>query len=269
MPSYKDSAGKWYCKFYYTDYESNRKQKLKRGFDLKRDADAWERDFLKNLSFQPDMTFKAFYKQYVDDTFPRLKKHSIQTKTYQYQNRIAPYFDSKPLNAITSQDIIKWQNKLISSGYSDTYQRNIHHALSTIFNHAVRFYGLRENPVNKAGSIGSTRTQTEMLFYTLEEFNLLIQNVDDLKANTAITLLYWTGIRKGELLALTWEDIDFKAGNIRINKSYQRLGGKDVVTSPKTVKSIRTIKLPKQALDALETYKGNLYNPQPSEPVFD
>lgn len=70
-------------------------------------------------------------------------------------------------------------------------------------------------------------------------------------------------------MTLRWEDIDFKAGTLRINKSYQRLGGKDVVTSPKTVKSIRTIKLTKQALDALETYKGNLYNPLPSEPVFD
>ena len=60
----------------------------------------------------------------------------------------------------------------------------------------------------------------------------------------AFQMLYWTGIREGELLALTPADFDFERGTVKINKTYQRLKGKDVVTSPKTKKSNRTIQMP-------------------------
>lgn len=58
MPSYRNpSTGKWYCKFYYTDYQGKKKQKKKEGFALKREAEAFERDFLQNISFQPEAIF--------------------------------------------------------------------------------------------------------------------------------------------------------------------------------------------------------------------
>lgn len=60
----------------------------------------------------------------------------------------------------------------------------------------------------------------------------------------AFEMLYWCGIREGELLALTSADFDFDKETVSINKSYQRLKGRDVVTTPKTKKSNRIIKLP-------------------------
>ena len=57
----------------------------------------------------------------------------------------------------------------------------------------------------------------------------------------AFLLLYWTGMRIGELLALTYEDIDLEKRIISISKSYQRLDGKDIITPPKTPKSNRKI----------------------------
>ena len=61
----------------------------------------------------------------------------------------------------------------------------------------------------------------------------------------AFEMLYWCGIREGELLALTAADFDFEKETVRINKSYQRLHGEDVITTPKTKKSNRIIKMPK------------------------
>ena len=60
----------------------------------------------------------------------------------------------------------------------------------------------------------------------------------------AFEILYWCGVREGELLALTPEDFDFEKKTLRINKSFQRIKGKDVVTTPKTPKSNRVIRMP-------------------------
>lgn len=270
MPAYKHpTSGKWYVKFYYTDYEGNTKQKKKMGFTLKREAEAFERDFLLNISYQPNMSFKAFYELYNKDTEPRIRQHTKQHRRYQYKNRIAPFFDVMPLNSITAQTVIKWQNELIAEELKPSYLSTLHRRLSAIFNHAVKFYNLKENPCHKAGSIGSLQPHDKMEFYTLEEFNSLISCVSDLKAKTAINLLYWSGIRKGELLALTWSDIDFNSSSLRINKSYQRLNGEPVITEPKTKKSIRTFTLPKQAIEQLEAYKACCYTNEPLESVFE
>ncbi|WP_238548734.1 site-specific integrase [Bifidobacterium magnum] len=67
-------------------------------------------------------------------------------------------------------------------------------------------------------------------------------------------ILYWTGIREGELLALSPDSFDWKRNTMRIDKSYQRLGSKDVITDPKTPKSIRTIKLSKFLAEEIKDY---------------
>jgi integrase len=85
----------------------------------------------------------------------------------------------------------------------------------------------------------------EMLFWTQEEFQKFLEQVADKPMPYyAFEILYWTGIREGELLALTPEDFNFQKKTLRINKSYQRLEGKDVITEPKTPKSNRTIVMP-------------------------
>ncbi|MBO4591052.1 MAG: site-specific integrase, partial [Eubacterium sp.] len=75
----------------------------------------------------------------------------------------------------------------------------------------------------------------------------------------AFELLYWTGIRLGELLALTKADFNFKECTLKINKSYQRIKGEDVITEPKTKKSIRTINLPKFLCIEMKEFFDSLY----------
>ena len=128
--------------------------------------------------------------------------------------------------------------------YSQSYLKTLHNQLSAIFNHAVRFYDLRSNPAAKAGNMGSEERK-EMLFWTKEEYQKFAEEMMDKPISYyAFQMLYWTGIREGELLALTPADFDFERGTVRISKTYQRLKGKDVITSPKTKKSNRTIQMP-------------------------
>ena len=84
----------------------------------------------------------------------------------------------------------------------------------------------------------------------------------------AFEILYWCGIREGELLALTPADFDFEKKTLRINKSYQRLQGKDVITTPKTKKSNRVIQMPDFLCDEMQDYFKQLYGLEPDSRIF-
>ena len=84
----------------------------------------------------------------------------------------------------------------------------------------------------------------------------------------AFQILYWCGLRVGELLALTSQDIDFDNKVIRITKSYQRLEGKDVITDPKTPKSKRNVSMPDFLCEELKDYIGRLYGILPTDRIF-
>lgn len=128
--------------------------------------------------------------------------------------------------------------------FSPTYLKTIHNQLSVILNHAVNMYGLKDNVARKAGTMGKEENK-EMEFWTQDEFQAFLECVADKPISYyAFEMLYWTGIREGELLALTPADFNFEKKTLRINKSYQRLEGKDVITDPKTPKSNRTIVMP-------------------------
>ena len=81
-------------------------------------------------------------------------------------------------------------------------------------------------------------------------------------------MLYWCGIREGELLALTAADFDFEKETVRINKSYQRLHGEDVITTPKTKKSNRMIKMPKFLCEEMQEYLSMLYGLKKKDRIF-
>lgn len=104
----------------------------------------------------------------------------------------------------------------------------------------TRYYGLTENPVRVAGSIGKKKAGV-MKFWTVEEFNAVIVNVTSFPARVGLSVLFWTGMRIGELLGLSVSDVNFEAGTISITKSYNKINGKEIITEPKTPKSKRVI----------------------------
>ena len=109
----------------------------------------------------------------------------------------------------------------------------------------------------------------EMLFWTKDEFNAFIQAVADKPASYAIFMtLYYTGIREGELLALTPADIDFEKATITVSKNYQRVGGRDVISTPKTPRSNRIIAIPEGLKDCLKNYIAQCYGLQPNDRLF-
>ncbi len=109
----------------------------------------------------------------------------------------------------------------------------------------------------------------EMLFWTKEEYLKFADVMMDKPLSYyAFEMLYWCGIRMGELLALTPKDFDFEKQTLTINKSYQRLNGRDVITSPKTKKSNRVIKMPRFLCEEMQEYIGMLYEVNENDRLF-
>ena len=275
MAAFKNKDnGTWYVQFRYTDWKGERQQKLKRGFATKKEAQAWEREFLMQKQADINMSFESFVALYEKDIKPKLKKNTWLTKENIIQKKILPYFCKRKLSEITAKDVIDWQNeirKLTDSHgkpLSKTYLKTVHNQLSAIFNHAVRYYGLQVNPAQRAGNMG-TEERREMLFWTKEEYTKFSEAMMDKPISFyAFEMLYWCGIREGELLALTPADFDFGRGTVSINKSYQRLNGQDVITTPKTKKSNRVIQMPQFLCEEMQDYLKQLYGAEPDSRIF-
>lgn len=262
MPAYKADNGTWYMQFYY-EQDGKRKHKVKRGFESQREALVWEDEFLASVSDCMTMKFSDFVKRYEEDVKPRVKYNTWRTKQHMIDNKIMPFFKDMRMCDITPKDVLRWQNTIIG-GYDDeenewsqTYLRTINSQLSALFNHAVRFYGLQSSPVKKTKPMGDKKGP-EMKFWTKEQyprFSDAIMAKED--AYLAFEILYWCGLRVGELLALTPSDIDARKKVLSVSKSYQRIERQDYITDPKTPKSKRVIVIPSFLAEEIDDYLGN------------
>lgn len=124
MPAYKNDyqANTWCVKFRYKNWKGETTAVTKRGFHTKREAVEWERAFLQREAGDLDMTFAEFVKLYSEERSPRLKESTCDSKDHIIQSKLIPYFGSKRLSEITSTDIIKWQNELLSYRSPDTHK---------------------------------------------------------------------------------------------------------------------------------------------------
>ncbi len=270
MPVYKDEKrGTWYFKCNYRDWQGEIKTKLKRGFATKKEAQKCEREFLEMQSGNMNMKLAAFVEVYFNDKGTRLKERSIMTKRTLIETKIIPYFGEKSMNEITAVDIIKWQNLLMNQEYSPTYLRMIQNQLTALFNHAERFYDLRDNPCKKVDKMGRSNAK-ELNFWTKDEYEVFLGTFTegDEMYRLIFQMLFWLGCRIGEALALTSSDIDLEKATISVSKTYYRRNKTDYITSPKTESSNRKITIPKFLQGEIKEYLDRQYELAPDERIF-
>lgn len=268
MPTYKNKErGTYYCSFYYVDWTGKRKRKKKEGFKTKREADKFEREFLVKVQENTDMSFSTLVELYLKDSESRIRLTTLQNKTHLITHKILPYFENKIISNIKPTDIREWQNVLINQNYSPTYLKSINNQLTAIFNFAVKFYGLSTNPCHRTGSMGKKNADS-MKFWTVTEFKSFISFISNDELKLAYNILFWTGIRIGELMALTFNDIDLNNNMIDINKTYTKINGKDIINEPKTPKSKRIISIPTALCSDINNFKTKIYDLNESDRIF-
>lgn len=275
MPAYKDEKrNTWYAMFYCVDWKGVQHKLKKRGFRLKREAEDWEREFLLKNAGNPNMAFETLVELYYEDSDDRIRNSTKKTKRSMIDSHVMPVFKNKPISEITNTDIRRWQNLMLKKRnprnkkpYKPTYLRSVNSQLSAILNFAVEFYNLPRNPCSRVKSIGKKRAD-EMKFWTLDQFNEAIGYEKSPAYRIAFITLFWTGIRSGELLALTPKKILDDIESLDINETFKREDGEDVLDDPKTENGFRVVSLADFNYQGLKQYMSSLYGLQKDDRIF-
>lgn len=271
----KNGKQLWYFSVRYTDWTGERKRKKQEGFKTQREAKEAEADFLNSKRTDIDITFENLVKAYVENRNARIEQTTLATKGHMIRTKILPYFAKMPLSKIDTATVMNWQTELMNyrnpktnKPYSQTYLRQMHNQLSTIFNFAIRYYGLSRNPAQLCGSMGKQNAE-KFDFWTYDEFQKFIQAAkDDINAYTIYNLFFYSGMRMGELLALTLNDFDFDKCTVSINKSLAVIDGEQTTKKTKTEKSKRIVALPVPIMEMIKEYAGHLYEYNPANRLF-
>lgn len=261
MAVYRDEKrGTWFANLRYRDWEGNPRRKTKRGFATRREAEEWERNFRSEASGSPGMPLGRAYEVYMRDVEDRLRATTIATKRNMLERWVLPYFGDAPLSSITPKKVMDWGNWLYAQRtakgtcLAPTYMNSISSQLSALMNHFVRYYRLPSNPVAVAGRVGKKESRGFHV-WTREQYLAFSDAVADKPyAHLAFELLFWCGIREGEMLALTPGDFDLGTSTVSVTKSYARSGGADYVLGPKTPASRRRVTMPLFLAEEVEEY---------------
>lgn len=276
MPAYKYTLknGKtmWYANFYYTDWTGENKHICKRGFKTQREAKEYERSFIDQQLDTSDIFFSSLVENYLEDMEHRLKPTTMENKRFIITKKLLPYFGRLKVCDIDTIKIRKWQNELLSyrdedgKPFSQTYLKTVNNQLSALMNYAVSHYRLPFNPCNAAGSIGKSRAD-EMNIWTQAQYEKFSAEIQKSSVKLAFDILFYTGMRSGELLALTPADI-LPSKRININKNYAKVKGKELFLEPKTPKAKRCISIPDFLYDDIQEYVSKLYGIEKGDRIF-
>lgn len=250
MAIYKDDKrGTWYFIIRIEGINGKVKQVKRRGFKTKKEAKLAEAELSLTPPTAEDMTFADLTDKYLKWYEKRRKESSIAKVDGIIRIHLLPYFANTKVSKITSGMVFDFQDLLMNKRSANTLL-SIHTRLSAIFDFGIKHHGLNDNPAKRAGNF-DVQVEKRMDFWELFEFKRFIKYVFELKYKVLFMTLYFSGLRKGELLALTWNDIDFKSKTIDVNKTDHNR----IVTTPKTKASIRKLLMPQQVLDLLAELK--------------
>ncbi|MGG3987722.1 tyrosine-type recombinase/integrase [Bacillus smithii] len=276
MASFRKHAnGSWEYRIRYKDRVTGKyKEKSKRGFKTKKEAQlaaAKAEMEIDQYGFSDDGNEKV--DKYFENWLEVYKKPNVKPITYSVQERnvrlnILPRWGNYKLKEINRAEYQKWINEL-RSHYSEGTVRRIHSIMNSALNDAVHeFRILRENPVTRITIPKEKEKRKEVKFFTRDQLDKFLKAVKTPQKNAKyqhsiqyfalFTLMARTGLRIGEALALTWDDINFEEKTLTVNKTLvYPLNSSPYISTPKSKNSVRTIKLDDISIQVLKRHKIN------------
>lgn len=202
--------------------------------------------------FDYTQSLGEFYYLYMSEAGVRLKTSTIECKQRIMAQYVLPYLGDVPLCKLTSKHIRAWQNRLIRDySFSQGYLGLIDRHFASVLNYGKRMYDMI-SPFDKAGHIGC-KNNGHMNIWSVDDFHDFIGYFsNDIRLKSLFETLYWGGLRIGEVLALTPNDILKNPKEIRVCKAMSLSHGVDFVSTPKTSKSNRQVSIPDFVYDDIQ-----------------
>lgn len=271
MNGKKDGKQKYRVRINYVNNLGKSKQIDRVAYGLD-EAKQLERELnysIKQETPTAKITVKDLFDEYIKSKKHEVRESTLDTSKRTLKKYVVDLLGNTKLDKLKPPILQKWKQEIEEKNLSIKTRQNIYGEFRALLNYAVKIEYLPRNPLVKVGNFKSTlQPKKEMLYYTSKEFKKFIEAARDCaieyessqgtyyKWNYYVffNIAFYTGMRKGEIYALQWNDI--KDNCICITKSItQKLKGEDRVTPPKNRSSIRTIQIPKPLKKILEAHK--------------
>jgi len=192
------------------------------------------------------LKFEDAYFQYLEYIENRMKIQSKRTLKERFNNNVLPFFKNYNIYEIKEIDYIKWQNEIESKNYSYNFKKNLYYLICGYFDYLIKFYNIKKNIPRELGNFKKTYKKKNTDFYNYKEFKKFIKYVDNEIYKQFFTLMFFTGTRPGEAMALKFSDLNNRTISINKTIDEHHYNGKRNITTPKTFSSIRNIKIDKK-----------------------
>lgn len=256
-----EKTNTWFYRKRVKDASGKTVMLRKRGFKTKKEAQFAETQIEYELGSLQRITINQICDEFLKYIENQYKVNTIYGKKIVIDKYIRGYFGTMYPQKITNNQVLNWQNALKREKLSVPRINKITGEFKSIFEYADKFYNIKCNPVRTVGFIKETApVKNIMQIWTPDEFNQFIETCkSDILEYTLFNLLYYTGLRKGEALALSWDDIDTLTKRLCVSKTisqkHKEKNSTYTITSPKTSKGSRTIDLPEKIISLLNKYK--------------
>lgn len=254
----------WYTSFRFKDPKTGKpRQKKKEGFPTKREALQYQRKFLDRIAAgDAGELFADLWSEYIADAARYCKRSTIIVRQTVYTHHIPDEWKNRPASAITPDDIRRWRNWMVDAGLKPITIRSYNTIVSAAFLWMERYHDSIKSPFAAAGPLRLPPAKGKKLdYWTLEEYRAFIGRVEEPVLRMACEMLFYTGLRRGELLALRWMDINLDAGILHVRRNRVAVDHKIYITTPKTPSSIRDVPIPKRLIAELRDWKAKQYKP--------
>ncbi|MBR4973597.1 MAG: site-specific integrase [Clostridia bacterium] len=274
MPIYKtkkkNKEGKYQYRVCvnYTDLHGNYKQKNKYVYGS---AEAKEAESKLLISIQQGenaskKTVQALFDEYISVKKLEVRETSLAKTQSILRREVLPKFKNVAIDKLTVPILQEWKTEINDKNLSLTTKRNIYGEFRALINYAVRMEYIPRNMLNLVGGFKEVyfeKPQDKIQFYTAEQFQRFIKQAKEQATSLSgwgyyvfFCIAFYTGMRKGEINALKWSDIEGNIIHIRRSVA-QKVNGKSIIeTPPKNKTSYRDIQMPQQLIKILDQHQA-------------
>lgn len=269
----KDGLQKYNVRINYMSDSGKPKQLTRTAYGLDA-AKTLERELQQEIETGGNLQSRKMTVKQLYNSFMEMRKYEVRDSSYDktervYKLHILPILSDVRIDALSATILQKWKLSVEEKGLTLKTRQNIFSELRTMFNYAVRMEYISKNPLFKVGNFkGSVAIKKDIDFYTPEEFRKFITAakkvaLEKQKSQNSLyewnyyvffNIAFYTGLRKGEIHALKWSDIEGDYLHVRRSIT-QKLHDYDVESAPKNKSSIRTLQMPLPLIQVLNDHK--------------